>query len=116
MMETVLVCSSRAGGGSSLTGRSIFTAWLWIGRVMMNMMSSTSMTSIRGVVFISPIGVPLPEAVAVIAMPISPLLRLSSNLVIVSHNMTKAIEKAEIEGTHPTPERKQGRETRGPVR
>src|SRR3546814_18081567 len=31
------------------TGRSIFTAWVWTGMVMMNMMRGTSMTSINGV-------------------------------------------------------------------
>ena len=34
----------------------IFTACVWIGMVMMNMISSTSMTSISGVMFISVIG------------------------------------------------------------
>src|SRR3546814_570380 len=38
------------------TGRSIFTAWVWTGMVMMNMMRSTSMTSINGVMFTSIIG------------------------------------------------------------
>src|SRR3546814_15811747 len=43
------------GGGlvcSLSCGRSILTAWVWIGMVMINMMSRTSMTSINGVVFI----------------------------------------------------------------
>src|SRR3546814_13782297 len=47
------------GGGlvcSLSCGRSILTAWVWIGMVMINMMSRTSMTSIHGVVFISIIG------------------------------------------------------------
>src|SRR3546814_10024075 len=41
------------GGGlvcSLSCGRSILTAWVWIGMVMINMMSRTSMTSINGVV------------------------------------------------------------------
>ena len=53
-------CGSIGGCGwfLELIGRSTFTAWVWIGMVMMNMMSSTSMTSISGVVFISIIGSP----------------------------------------------------------
>src|ERR1700759_2160786 len=40
------------------TGRSSFTAWVCGGMVMMNMMSSTSMTSISGVVLMSIMGSP----------------------------------------------------------
>ena len=40
------------------TGRSSFTACVWIGIVMMNMMRSTSMTSISGVMLMSIIGSP----------------------------------------------------------
>ena len=49
-------------------GRSSFTAWVWIGMVMMNMIRSTSMTSINGVVFISIIGEPssLPPDIAMV--------------------------------------------------
>ena len=49
------------GGGvwfGWLTGRSSFTAWVWIGMVMMNMIRRTSMTSISGVVLMSIIGSP----------------------------------------------------------
>ena len=38
----------------------IFTACVWIGMVMMNRINSTSMTSIRGVMFISIIGASSP--------------------------------------------------------
>src|ERR687890_592307 len=47
------------GGGGWFcwfTGRSSFTAWVWIGIVMMNMIRRTSMTSMRGVVLMSTIG------------------------------------------------------------
>jgi hypothetical protein len=37
-------------------GTSNFTAWVWMGIVMMNMMRRTSMTSMSGVVFRSMIG------------------------------------------------------------
>src|SRR6476660_1633277 len=50
------------GGGvwfGWLTGRSSFTACVWIGMVMMNMMRRTNMTSINGVVLISIIGSPV---------------------------------------------------------
>src|SRR6476620_7582148 len=48
------------GGGGWLVfcGRSSFTACVWIGSVMMNMMRRTSMTSINGVVLMSIIGSP----------------------------------------------------------
>ena len=36
-------------------GMSSFTAWVWMGRVMISSISSTSITSISGVVFISTI-------------------------------------------------------------
>ncbi len=47
--------SGGIGGGAALlgTGMFIFTACVWIGMVMMNMMSSTSITSISGVVLMS---------------------------------------------------------------
>ena len=43
------------GGGAALlgTGMFILTACVWIGIVMMNMMSNTSITSISGVVLMS---------------------------------------------------------------
>src|SRR3954464_8841697 len=59
IVSTFLIGSM--GGGTWfgwLTGRSSFTAWVWIGMVMMNMMSSTSMTSMSGVVLMSIIGSP----------------------------------------------------------
>ena len=48
------------GGGAALlgTGMFIFTACVWIGIVMMNMISSTSITSISGVVLMSTITSP----------------------------------------------------------
>src|SRR5689334_14850875 len=54
------------GGGGVLVacGRSSFTACVWIGRVMMNMIRSTSMTSMSGVTFISIIG--SPEALSLV--------------------------------------------------
>jgi hypothetical protein len=53
-----LIGSTGGGGEPSLCGRSSFTAWVWIGMVMMNMMRSTSRTSISGVVLMSMIGSP----------------------------------------------------------
>jgi hypothetical protein len=47
-----------SGGGADGLGRSMFTACVATGIVMMNMMRRTSMTSISGVVFISIIGWP----------------------------------------------------------
>ena len=44
--------------GGEAAGRSIGIAWVATGMVMMNMIRSTSMTSINGVVFISIIGSP----------------------------------------------------------
>ena len=55
-LKSGLMLFGRLVGG----GRSSFVAWVWIGMVMMNMMSRTSMTSINGVVFISPIGLSSP--------------------------------------------------------
>ena len=54
------------GGVGAGLGRSMLTAWVATGMVMMNMMRSTSMTSINGVVFISIIGEPssLPPDIA----------------------------------------------------
>ena len=46
------------GGAAEFCGKSSFTAWVWIGMVMMNMISSTSRTSISGVVLMSMIGSP----------------------------------------------------------
>ncbi len=39
-------------------GKSSFTAWVWTGMVMMNMMRRTNMTSMSGVTFMSIIGSP----------------------------------------------------------
>src|SRR3546814_18693737 len=50
------------------TGRSIFTAWVWTGMVMMNMMRSTSMTSINGVMFTSIIGSSLSRSLTAVDM------------------------------------------------
>ena len=44
------------GGALGAIGMFILTAWVWIGMVMMNMISSTSITSISGVMFMSIIG------------------------------------------------------------
>src|SRR5690242_17660374 len=59
---------------------SIFTAWVWIGRVMMSMTSSTSITSINGVVFISTMtsSSPLaePTFIAIAKTPACPLSAL----------------------------------------
>ncbi|PAV73702.1 hypothetical protein WR25_23458 [Diploscapter pachys] len=62
-MMILFFCGSTGGFWlrGSLTGRSTFTACVGIGRVMMNMMRSTSMTSINGVVFMSIIGSPSSE-------------------------------------------------------
>src|SRR5690348_6390333 len=46
------------GGWFVFCGRSSFTACVWIGSVMMNMIRSTSMTSMSGVVLMSSIGSP----------------------------------------------------------
>src|SRR6476660_3536672 len=56
---TVFLSGWMGGGGVLLlTGRSSFTACVWIGSVMMNMMRRTSMTSMSGVVLMSSIGSP----------------------------------------------------------
>src|SRR5690348_8338139 len=59
-VTTILFLIGSIGGGVELLfcGRSSFTAWVWIGMVMISMMISTSMTSINGVVLISIIGSP----------------------------------------------------------
>jgi hypothetical protein len=61
--DVVVLSSSITSGGSGGSialglgrGMSSFTAWVMIGMVMMNMIRSTSMTSMSGVVFISIIG------------------------------------------------------------
>ena len=58
MITTLFLIGSTGGGGwfGWSDGRSSFTAWVWIGMVMMNMIRSTSMTSISGVVLMSIIG------------------------------------------------------------
>src|SRR3982750_3912561 len=57
---TLFFTGSMGGGGwfGWLTGRSSFTAWVWIGMVMMNMMRRTNMTSMSGVVLMSIMGSP----------------------------------------------------------
>src|SRR5882757_3434847 len=46
------------GGVELGAGMSSFTAWVWIGKVMMRSVRRTSITSISGVVFISTITSP----------------------------------------------------------
>src|SRR5215217_5475554 len=64
---TLFLSGSIGGGGlfGWLTGRSSFTAWVWIGMVMMNMMRRTNMTSMSGVVLMSSIGSPSGLSLAV---------------------------------------------------
>src|ERR1700727_2611797 len=55
------ITSGGAGGGGGLAdglGMSSFTAWFMMGSVRISMMSSTSITSINGVVLISHIASP----------------------------------------------------------
>jgi len=49
------ITSGGTGGGGLLFGKglSILTAWVWLGMVMMKMIRSTSMTSIKGVMLMS---------------------------------------------------------------
>ena len=58
--------------GGVACGKSMLTEWVATGMVMMNMMRSTSMTSINGVVFISIIGEPssLPPLIAIGGTPV----------------------------------------------
>ena len=51
----VTTCGCVRGGGGVPTGMLSFTACVWIGMVMMSMMSSTSITSMSGVVLMSTI-------------------------------------------------------------
>src|SRR5438045_9656714 len=79
LIDTTFFTGSTGGGGwfGWLTGRSSFTAWVCGGMVTISMISSTSMTSISGVVLMSIIGVPstlLP--VVCIAMSLSSYLSL----------------------------------------
>src|SRR5436190_19425044 len=48
----------KVGGVVGAWGMSSFTAWVWIGRVMIRSVRRTSITSISGVVFISTITSP----------------------------------------------------------
>ena len=48
-----VVFGSVAGGGVLGRGMSSFTAWVWIGRVRISRVRSTSMTSMSGVVLMS---------------------------------------------------------------
>src|SRR4051794_18412676 len=54
-MSMVMICGCTSLGGGLPTGMLSFTAWVWIGMVMISMMSSTSITSISGVVLMSTI-------------------------------------------------------------
>jgi hypothetical protein len=57
-MSSRWTTGSAAIGGGTPPGRVSGTLWVAIGMVMMNMISSTSMTSISGVVLSSLIGSP----------------------------------------------------------
>src|SRR3954467_15453610 len=54
-MSMVTICGCTLLGGGLPTGMLSFTACVWIGIVMISMMSSTSITSISGVVLMSTI-------------------------------------------------------------
>src|SRR5687767_13552121 len=62
------ICTWSGGGGRLVCGMSSFTAWVITGRVMMNMIRSTNMTSINGVVLISIMGSSSPPLPTLIAM------------------------------------------------
>src|SRR5260370_31349037 len=74
----VTTSGGTGGGGGAPIGMFSLTACVWMGIVMMSMMSSTSITSINGVVLMSTITsgscVPLPDPIF-IAMSVSPLPR-----------------------------------------
>src|SRR6185437_11158009 len=52
-MSRFTTCGSTSGGGGLPIGRLRFTAWSWIGMVMISITSNTSITSISGVVLMS---------------------------------------------------------------
>src|SRR5438094_759458 len=54
-ISIVTTCGCVAGGGGVPTGMLSLTACVWIGMVMISMMSSTSITSMSGVVLMSTI-------------------------------------------------------------
>ena len=63
-MSSCTTSGGDAGGGGLPAGMFRFTACNWIGIVMISMISSTSITSISGVVFMSTITSGSPEALA----------------------------------------------------
>src|SRR3989454_5854359 len=70
----VTTCGWTSVGGGVPTGMLSFTAWVWMGMVMMSMMSSTSITSMSGVVLMSTITSgscppPGPRFIAMIRLP-----------------------------------------------
>src|SRR5215470_11780788 len=69
-MSSVTTSGGVGGGGGLPTGMLSFTACVWMGIVMISMMSSTSITSMSGVVLMSTItsGSPDPPVPTVIAM------------------------------------------------
>src|SRR5690348_15157685 len=77
-MSIVTTVGGTVGGGGLPTGMLSFTACVWIGMVMISMMSSTSITSINGVVLMSTItsGSPEPPVPTVIAMSLVPFVGL----------------------------------------
>ena len=66
------------GGVGLGVGMSSFTAWVWIGRVMMSRVRRTSITSISGVVFISTITSPSPLALPTFIDMVDYLLKQTS--------------------------------------
>src|SRR5689334_14419521 len=72
----VITVGGVSGGGGLPTGMLSFTACVWIGMVMISMISSTSITSINGVVLMSTItsGSPPPPLPTDMAMVVFPFL------------------------------------------
>ena len=68
--STRITTGGTVGGGGLPTGMLSFTACVWMGMVMISMMSSTSITSMSGVVLMSTItsGSPLPPEPTCIPM------------------------------------------------
>src|SRR6185312_8357147 len=75
--KSTSICTTTGGsggGGGLPTGMLSFTAWVWIGIVMISMMRSTSITSMSGVVLMSTITSgsaepPLPTFIAIESLP-----------------------------------------------